>query len=311
MNRLTAHVAGAALGLAVDRVLGDPARYHPVAGMGALAAAVERRFYADSRLAGAGYTAVLVGGAVAVGSAAAGSGAVRVLTTAAATWVALGGTTLARVGDELAAAAQGGDLAAARAVVPSLCGRDPELLDLPGTVRAGVESVAENTSDAAVAPLVWAVACGPAGALGYRMANTLDSMVGYRNTRHGRFGWASARLDDVVNWLPARLCAALTCVVGGRPREAARAWRRDAGRHPSPNAGPVEAAFAGSLGVRLGGLTVYRHGAEQRPTLGDGPPPTAADLRRATRLSRRVQAATVAVAAGGLIAAGALRRQRP
>ena len=162
--------------------------------------------------------------------------------------------------------------------------------------------MAENTADAVVAPLLWGALAGVPGLLGYRAVNTLDAMVGHRSPRYVRFGWAAARLDDVANLLPARVCALLTAAVapavGGSPGASLRAWRRDGGAHPSPNAGPVEAAAAGALGVTLGGRTVYPHGAEERPRLGDGPPPGAADLRRAARLSR-----LVGVAATGLAAA--------
>jgi adenosylcobinamide-phosphate synthase len=137
---------------------------------------------------------------------------------------------------------------------------------------------------------------GVPGVLGYRAVNTLDSMVGHRSPRYARFGWAAARLDDAANYVAARVTAALVVlcapIVGGSPSGAVRAWGRDADRHPSPNAGVVEAAFAGALGVRLGGPTAYRYELQIRPTLGEGVPPSAADLRRAVRLSRAVQGAT-------------------
>jgi adenosylcobinamide-phosphate synthase len=189
----------------------------------------------------------------------------------------------------------GGDVEAARRLLPSLCGRDPARLDGAGLTRAALESVAENTSDAQVAPLLWAALGGIPAVLGYRGINTLDSMIGHRSPRYLRFGWAAARLDDLANYIPARATAVLVVicapVVGGSPSGAARAWRRDAARHPSPNAGVVEAAFAGALGVRLGGPTHYYHEVQIRPTLGDGPPPCVADLRRAVLLSRAVQLA--------------------
>ena len=127
--------------------------------------------------------------------------------------------------------------------------------------------------------------------------NTLDAMIGHRSPRYRRFGWAAARLDDVANYVAARLTAVLTAacapVVGGSPLGAIKAWRRDARRHPSPNAGVVEAAFAGALGVRLGGPTQYHYELQIRPVLGDGAAPTVVDLQRAVRLSRAVQAAAV------------------
>jgi adenosylcobinamide-phosphate synthase len=274
-----------------------------VGGFGAVAAALERRRYADRRAAGVRHVAVLVGGAVALGVAAervARGFAGRTAVTAAATWVVLGGTSLRREGAALAAELDRGDLAAARARLPGLCGRDPSALDAGGLARAGTESMAENTSDAVVAPLLWGAVAGVPGLLGYRAVNTLDAMVGHRSPRYARFGWAAARLDDVANLVPARVCALLTVVVapavGGSPRAALRAWRRDAAAHPSPNAGPVEAAVAGALGVTLGGRTEYAHGVEERPRLGGGPPPGPADLRRAARLSRLVGVAATAVA---------------
>ncbi|WP_255734892.1 cobalamin biosynthesis protein [Pseudonocardia sp. WMMC193] len=236
------------------------------------------------------------------GSAVTAKGVAEVVLTAAATWAVLGGTSLVREGAALAGSLDAGDLAAARARIPHLCARDPALLDADGMARAGVESLAENTSDAVVAPLFWGAVAGVPGLLGYRAVNTLDAMVGYRSPRYARFGWAAARLDDLANLLPARLCALLTAaaapLVGGRPAAALRAWRRDARAHPSPNAGPVEAAAAGALGVRLGGRTEYAYGVEERPALGDGPAPTTADLHRAARLSRAVGLLAAVVAAG-------------
>jgi adenosylcobinamide-phosphate synthase len=309
-----ARPAGLLLGTAADAVLGDPRRGHPVAGFGALAVALERRCYADSRGAGAGYAAVLVGAAAGVGllarRAVAGRPLAEVALTAAATWTVLGGASLARHGTALAAELTDADLDAARSRLPSLCGRDPAALDAMGMARAGTESMAENTSDAMVAPLLWGAVAGLPGLLGYRAVNTLDAMVGYRSARYRQFGWAAARLDDLVNLLPSRvaalLFAALAPAVGGSPRVALAAWRRDAGAHPSPNAGPVEAAAAGALGVGLGGRTVYPHGVEERPHLGAGRPPAPADLRRAARLSRLVgwaAAGLAAVTAAGVAAA--------
>jgi adenosylcobinamide-phosphate synthase len=193
-----------------------------------------------------------------------------------------------------------GDVEGARRLLPSLCGRDPARLDGDGLTRAAVESVAENTSDAEVAPLLWAAVGGAPAALAYRAVNTMDSMIGHRSERYARFGWAAARLDDVANYVGARVTAVLVAAcapaVGGSSAGALRSWQRDAGRHPSPNAGVVEAAFAGALGVRLGGPTQYHHELQIRPTLGDGPQPAVADLRRAVALSRAVQLAAAVLA---------------
>jgi len=220
------------------------------------------------------------------------------------------------------------DLGAARQVLPSLCGRDPAGLNAKEITRAVVESVAENTSDAIVAPLLWGAAAGLPGLAAYRAINTLDAMVGHRSPRYLRYGWASARLDDAANWIPARVTAALAIAcapVAGKvplagsalhwppegrrgPEAAAAALRavlRYGKRHPSPNAGRCEAAFAGALGVRLGGTNVYGGITEIRPELGEGRAPEPDDIRRAIRLSR-----AVTVAATGLAVLVVLMRPR-
>ncbi|RBO90346.1 cobalamin biosynthesis protein [Nocardia puris] len=290
--------AGLLLGFALDRAFGDPRRWHPVAGFGTAASALESTTYADRRAAGVLHEVIAVGAVAGVGAVLRRGG---VVTTALATWTVLGGTSLARVGRTMAGHLESGEVEAARALLPALCGRDPAVLDADGLARAALESIAENTSDATVAPLLWGAAAGVPGLLGYRAVNTLDAMVGYRNDRYLRFGWAAARTDDVANLIPARVTGVLTAVLaplaGGRPAAALRAWRRDAAHHPSPNAGVVEATMAGALGIRLGGPTRYRHGTELRPTLGDGPAPTVPDLRRAVRMSEAVQAASVVLAA--------------
>ncbi|WP_369140828.1 cobalamin biosynthesis protein [Modestobacter versicolor] len=300
-----ATAAGLALGAVADLLLADPRRGHPVAGFGRAAAALERVLWRDSRAAGVAHVAVCVGTATALGATAqrltGGRPLARTALTAAATWAVLGGTSLGRAAGTMAAHLDAGDLAAARAHLPTLAGRDPSGLGEPELVRATVESVAENTSDAAVAPLFWGAVAGVPGLLAYRAANTLDAMVGYRSARYLRFGWAAARLDDVLNWVPARVTAALTVLTaplaGGSPAGAWRAWRRDGAAHPSPNAGRCEAALAGALELRLGGRNVYGERVEERPTLGDGQPPVRGDIRRAVRLSRAVWTAAAVVAA--------------
>ncbi|MCV7224991.1 cobalamin biosynthesis protein [Mycolicibacterium komossense] len=309
--------AGVLIGFLADVAFADPRRGHPVAGFGTVAAQLERITYRDSRLAGAMHTATLLA-ALAVGAktaerAAAHRGRVWSATAvAAATWAALGGTSLARTGVQMADLLDSDDISAARALLPSLCGRDPAMLDSDGLTRAALESIAENTSDAQVAPVLWAAVGGVPGVVVYRGINTLDAMIGHRSPRYAQFGWAAARIDDLANYVGARVAGALVVVcapvVGGSAMGALRAWVHDAAKHPSPNAGVVEAAFAGALGVQLGGPTQYRHELQIRPTLGTGPAPGVADLRRAVALSQAVQlsAATVAVvvAAVGLSAAG-------
>ena len=288
--------AGIAAGFLADQVLGDPRRGHPVAGFGTGAARLEKLTYADNRGAGILHTGLLLGALGLLGTA---SGD-RFLSIALATYIALGGTSLNRVGQQMSTRLGNDDLAGARDLLPSLCGRDPSALDAEGLTRATVESLAENTSDAQVAPLFWAAVGGVPGVLVYRGANTLDAMIGHRSPRYLHFGWAAARFDDILNYVPARLTGVLAAVcapaVGGVPQSALRAWRRDARRHPSPNAGVAEAAFAGALGIRLGGPTQYAHQLEIRPTLGDGRTPETADVARAVRLSRAVQAGAAAVA---------------
>lgn len=306
-----------AIGYLADLALGDPRRGHPVALFGRTAAALENVTYRDSRIAGAVHVGALIGAVGVLGLALQQAAARRglmwsIATTAAATWVSLGGTSLARTGMDMSERLEHGDVEAARALLPSLCGRDQASLDRAGLTRASLESIAENTSDAQVAPLLCAAAGSVPAVLVYRGINTLDSMVGYRSPRYLRFGWAAARLDDVANFIAARVTASLAVLlaplVGGSPSGAAQAWRRDAGRHPSPNAGVVEAAFAGALGVRLGGPTQYRHGLQIRPTLGDGRQPTVTDLRRAVALSSLVQAGA-AVLAGLLVYLSGYRRR--
>jgi adenosylcobinamide-phosphate synthase len=297
---------GLLLGVIADALLPDPRRGHPVALFGAAAGRAERVLYADGRWRGTVFAAACVGGVVALAAAL----PARAALVAAATWTVLGGRSLRVEAAAVAELLDAGDLAAARRQITHLVGRDPAFLDNDGIARAAVESVAENTSDAVVAPLFWGAVAGMPGLLGYRAANTLDAMVGHRSARYERFGWAAARLDDALNYVPARLTAGLTALlapaVGGNPRTAARIMARYGRRHPSPNSGRCEAAFAGALGVRLGGHNVYEGRAEERPVLGEGRSPRVADIGRAARLS-----AAVGTAAGfvSVVAARATARR--
>ena len=274
---------------------------------GAAMAALERLLYGDRHARGA----VLAGAGVAL----AGLAGAALRSPAAAGYVSTAGRGLHAAALDVAAALESGDLDTARAQLPALVGRDPSGLDEAGIARAAVESVAENTTDAIVAPALWTVAAGPVGVFVHRAGDTLDSMVGYRDDRYQRFGTASARLDDVLAWVPARATALLVALVRpGRARTVARAVRRDAPRHPSPNAGVAEAAFAAALGLRLGGHNRYGAVVDDRPPLGDGRPPARADVRAAVDLSRDVTwllAGTLAAAgAAGELAAGCRRRGR-
>ena len=273
------------LGYGLDALLGEGGlNPHPVALFGRGMAAAEARLYRPSRLRGAALT---VAGVVPVAALAARVGRRRI-PAAALVWVSLAGRSLREEGLRLASLVEHGDLTAARRRLPVLCGRDPDALDATGLVAAGVESVAENTVDAVVAPLFWSAVAGAGGAVAHRAVNTLDAMVGHRSPRYERFGWAAARLDDVAAWVPARLAAGLVAAL--RPgRAVARTVRRDAPAHPSPNAGVAEAAFAAALGVRLGGPVSYGGRIEARPVLhAGGRRPVPSDLRRAVRLSAEV-----------------------
>jgi adenosylcobinamide-phosphate synthase len=314
-----ARIVGVLAGYLADRALSDPERGHPVALFGQAATTLERLTYRDSKAAGAIHVGLMIGAVGLLGTAVESAAAHRgrlwsIAATATATWISLGGTSLARTGLAMSRLLERGDIEAARGLLPSLCGRDPAPLDGPGLNRAALESVAENTSDAQVAPLLWAALGGVPAALGYRAVNTLDSMIGHRSPRYVRFGWAAARLDDLANYAGARATAALVALcaplVSGSTADAVRVWRRDAARHPSPNAGVVEAAFAGALRVRLGGPTQYHHELQIRPTLGDGPQPTVADLRRAVALSRGVQVAAALLVAGVVCGASSVRQRR-
>lgn len=297
---------GAVAGVGADALLGEPpARWHPVAAFGSTMDAVEQRLYRDTRAAGVAHLAVGLGLAAVVGF-----GARRVLGHAVATAVAVGvasaGTMLDREAAGIAAHLAADDLPSARLAVRSLVGRTPDELDEAGIARAVIESVAENSVDAVVSSLWWGAVAGAPGVLMHRASNTLDAMVGHRTARYEHFGWASARFDDVLNFVPARLAAAAVC--GCRPRAAASVWRtvrRDAKQHPSPNGGVIEAAYAAALGVQLGGVNHYGGETQDRGTLGDGTPPDASAIHAAIRLRRHTTAAlALAVAALGMCGRG-------
>lgn len=312
---MSARSLGLLAGYLADQLWGDPERCHPVAGFGALAARLERRLYAANRTSGAIFAATLVGATAAAGMAvekiARRRPILRFLTTAMSTWAVLGGRSLATEAAAVGHHLDAGDLLAARERLTHLVGRDTAQLDESGIARAVIESVAENTSDAVVAPLAFGALAGVPGLVTYRAANTLDAMVGHRNARYAEFGWASARLDDGLNWLPSRLAASLTVglapTVGGDPTTARRVWQRDAGAHPSPNAGQIESAFAGALDVTLGGVNQYGGQSEDRHTLGDGQPAGRGDIAAAIHLSQMVGVSSVFAA---VVVANRLSRRR-
>ena len=304
LSRHWPSAVGLAVGYLADRVVGDPGRGHPVAGFGAAASWLEARCYANRRAAGVVYAGALVGAAIALGAVferlISNRSLSSAVTTAAATWAVLGGRSLSREAATVAGQLAAGSLFAARDQVRHLVGRETAELSTEEVARATVESVAENASDAIVAPLLWGAVAGVPGLLGYRAANTLDAMIGHRSPRYLEFGWAAARLDDLANWVPARLAAlaaaAWAPLIGGTAGKAIDVVRRDAGRHPSPNAGVVEAAFAGALDVELGGRNAYHGTVEDRGVLGNGRPVTVADIDRADRLAAAVSLTALVVA---------------
>lgn len=272
----------------LDRWLGEPRRWHPLVGFGRLADRAERLLRAGApghalgnRLRGlAAWTLlVLPCGALALWLA-------HPLLDVLLLWLALGGKSLGEHARAVAAPLAAGDLVAARARVGLIVSRDTTQLDADGVATAAVESVLENGNDAVFGALFWFFLFGGAGALLFRLANTLDAMWGYKDARRLHFGWAAARLDDLLNFIPARLTA-LTYALLGCTRTALACWRAQAGQWGSPNAGPVMAAGAGALKVGVGGTAIYHGAAEQRPRLGTGVPATVADIPRAVALVER------------------------
>jgi adenosylcobinamide-phosphate synthase len=301
--RLTAtygqRALGAAVGLIADRLLGEPPvpnHVHPVAMLGSVATALERWLYADDRRHGVAYAGLNTALGLTAGAV--------VRSPAMASYVATSGRTLHDHALSISEALESGDIDRARALLPNLVGRETDGLDPSGIARAVVESVAENTVDAIVAPALWTLAGGAAGTFAHRVADSIDSMVGYPDARYGRFGTAGARLDDILAWVPARCTALLVALVRPpRARAVLATVCRDAAAHPSPNAGVVEAAFAGALGIRLGGPNRYGGREELRPVMGDGSPASPADISPAVALSRDVSWALAAllVGAGGAL----------
>lgn len=275
-------------GVALDRIVPEPRRWHPLAGFGWVAEKVERalRRGAPGHAIGNRLRGLLAWALLVLPPAALAWYVSQPLLDALLLGFALGGRSLAEHARAVAAPLAAGRLDAARAALGHIVSRDCAVLDETGVANAAVESVLENGNDAVFGALFWFCVAGGAGALAYRLANTLDAMWGYRDARRLYFGWAAARLDDLLNVLPARLTA-FSYALLGHTRTALACWRTQAHGWPSPNAGPVMAAGAGALKVSLGGTAQYFGVAEARPVLGTGPGARADDIARAVLLVER------------------------
>lgn len=272
----------------IDWLLGEPRRWHPLIAFGRVAVRVEHSLYGNAacsqprRLRGAAAVLLLLAPCTAMAAALAALPLVGIAFSAVALYLALGHRSLHDHVRPVAAALRAGDTETARRLVSRIVSRDSAALDI---TRSATESVLENGNDAVFGALFWFAVASAPGVVLYRLANTLDAMWGYRNARYCDFGWAAARLDDVLNFIPARLTA-LTYAFLGRTRQALACWRKQAHAWDSPNAGPVMAAGAGALGIAIGGPARYQGEWHERPVLGIGHAPEAADIERALALVR-------------------------
>ena len=280
----------AVAGVLLDRLLGEPRRFHPLVGFGRLADATERllRHGAPGHAVGNRLRGLLAWVAIVLPFVALAWWVSHPLLDALLLWLALGGRSLGEHARAIAGPLAAGDLTAAREAVGMIVSRDTTQLDADGVAKAAVESVLENGNDAVFGALFWFFIAGGAGAVLFRLANTLDAMWGYKDARRIYFGWAAARIDDALNFVPARLTA-LTYALLGNTQNALACWRAQANAWSSPNAGPVMAAGAGALKVGVGGTAIYHGEIEQRPPLGTGAAPQAADIGRALALVERGQ----------------------
>lgn len=276
------------LGVSLDRVLGEPRRWHPLVWFGRYAAGLELALNRTRSRAVRTIAGTLAWGAAVlpwVALAAMSSGVSGWLLQPFLLYFALGARSLSEHGCAVARPLEEDRLPEARQAVSHLVSRDTGSLDRTGVATAAVESILENGNDAIFGALFWFAVLGGPGALLFRLANTLDAMWGYRTDRFRAFGWAAARIDDGLGYLPARLTA-LTYALVGRTSQALACWRRQAPTWDSPNAGPVMAAGAGALDLRLGGPASYQGVLEERPLLGCSVRPDAVDIRRALKLVR-------------------------
>ncbi|MBM1188383.1 MULTISPECIES: adenosylcobinamide-phosphate synthase CbiB [Pseudomonas] len=276
-------------GVALDALLGEPRRWHPLVAFGRMADRIEQRFNSGGRgWRSHGVTAwvLAVIPLTILATALSWLPYLGWLVDILALYCALGMRSLGEHVQPVADALRRQDLDEARTRVGYLVSRQTSELDATDVARAATESVLENGSDAVFAAIFWFAVAGAPGVVLYRLSNTLDAMWGYRNERFERFGWAAARIDDVLNYIPARLVA-LTYAVLGKTRAALRCWRQQAPHWDSPNAGPVMAAGAGALGVALGGPAIYHGELHERPQLGEGLPADADSIGRGWQLVQR------------------------
>ncbi len=303
-----AHVWAILLALLLDRIFADPHRFHPVCWIGQVITYMDRRLNKGKWRKGKGLLTLFVVCALTLVVSYSVitvvyrlSFLVGMFIEAMIIFVSIAPTSLAKAAYSVLEPLKRGDMEEARKNVSMIVGRDTEMLQEDGIVRACVETVAENTSDGVTAPLFYAFLGGGALAMLYRAVNTCDSMLGYKNERYAQFGWASARLDDVLNYIPARLTAFVMLLVH---RANKRAWTllfRDANNHPSPNSGWCEAAVAALLGIQLGGVNTYKGVVSIRPTIGDPSVPLAsAHIEQAVAIMKRT---TVAFTIGGSLLA--------
>ena len=295
------------LALLLDKLFGEPRRFHPLVGFGKLATAVESRMYADMRLRGVLAVAVLLI-------------PITLLLMLLQRWLdhwldhwlvgviilylALGWQSLEWHAQRVQQALSQPDIVQAREYLSYMVSRETRTLDEQGVAKGVLESVLENGNDAIFAAIFWFVVAGAPGVLVYRMVNTLDAMWGYRNQRYLNFGWAAARLDDLMNLMPARLTA-MSYALAGQFRRSIRCWNAQGWSWKSPNAGPVMAAGAGSLGVVLGGPEVYHGQLQSRGVLGEGVAPDAQSIDEAIVMLRRglmIWAIALAVGVGVIYA---------
>lgn len=284
----------------LDLVFGEPRRGHPLVLFGRFAMFMERVGYGDARYKGiVAWCAAVLPWTVLAWALSAGLAMVSPWASLAfnafVLYLAVGHRSLGEHARPVAQSLRERDLPAARRAVSRMVSRDTVALDEERVAAAATESVLENGADAIFGALFWFVVLGAPGAVLYRLANTLDAMWGYRTSHYMRFGWAAARIDDLLNFLPARLTAA-TYALCGDAACAWRCWRGQARHWDSPNAGPVMAAGAGALRVRLGGPAPYHGVMEERPLLGEGMSPSAATIDAALALVRRGVALWLAIA---------------